>query len=72
MISRIACTSLAANQPRVLIGDTRSWRIQPFCRSRASCGPLANMAEPMPDHTAIETSSSDATVRPCEIPCCLP
>src|SRR5215471_272026 len=55
MISSRPCASLAANQRDAEIGDTRSWRIQPFCRSLASCGPVANMAEPMPDHTAMET-----------------
>ena len=71
MISSRPWASLAANQRGAEIGDTRSWRIQPFCRSLASCGPVANMAEPMPDHTAMETSRIAATVRPCEVPVCL-
>ena len=57
MISRMAWISFAANQPGVLIGETRSWRIQPLPRSLASCGPLANIAEPMPEYTAMDTSS---------------
>ena len=71
MISSSPCASLATNHRGAEIGDTRSWRIQPFCRSLASWGPVANMADPMPDQTAMETIRIAATVRPCEIPACL-
>jgi hypothetical protein len=71
MISSSPCASLARNQRGAEIGATRSWRIQPLCRSLASCGPVANMAEPIPDHTAMETIRIAATVRPCEVPVCL-
>jgi hypothetical protein len=72
MIIKMACASLTPNQAGVEIGDTRSWRIQPLCRSRASWGPLANMADPIPEYTAMETRTRVPTARFCAVPFWVP